>query len=1052
MSIARGEGTPVNVTGRSVVISSGWSAPVIVRGALLPLVLLVVVALGVLAFAAAPAFAGALEAPITKPPTLVTGTSAVLNGELNPGASGTVGYYFAYDAGTSCEGAGGLQTLPGGPVTGEGLAVSETVGSLEGSTEYAFCVVATSLGETLQGVSRTFVTAAIAPKVEGESTEGVTPVAATLKAEVNPENQRSTSCVFEYGKVSVSEHEALCSPAEVQGSDDVGVTAPLASLEAATTYKYRVVVGDKSGKTEGAEQVFETLPAEKPLFLFGPLVFEATPYEATFEAVVSAEYQETSCVLVYGTEPLLEHGTETIPCDPADLGDGGGFVEPKATITGLSPGATYYYRMILENATSKRESRPVEGPAVSEPAGELTTSALVKPVIESENGSPLSPSEAKLEANVNPEYQETTCAGFEYSAEKTVVERRAGTKVACNPESLGKGGSGVGVSAAISGLVKSTTYYYRVSEARNATGGDEGAIEAFTTLAPGLPTIEFGGKTGVPPFGVEITGTVHAGYQETKCYLEYTILAESTVAEFKKAEEILTVKKTGTKIPCEPATMNGGETPVKILPKLKPNTCYFYHLVAENNSGRAEDGAIREFPPGPALAPTVEKEQTSEVTALHARLEVQVNPDEQATAVTFEYASESEGGGANLANGTAKQIHVAIPAGHNGGQPVSADLGEDLTPGETYYYRVLAGNETSEAAGEPTEGPTVSFTIPAAPVLTTAPAQNLTTSTATLSGTVDPEGVATSYHYVYINQALYEEELNYAGAGAFREIDSPLNPYTEGASTPEVTITAGQATHAVTPAQPVTLSGLTPGAKYEYALVATSTVCMKSKGSHEFEGSQCLHEKQEGGWVSITTTVISAGESFTVPGAVPAVLGATSVSSITQATATISASIEPGGLSTRWELQLGSTPGELQYQASGHTTSPGSEPLTVSVGSLSAGTTYYYRFLAFNPQTPVNPLTGREEPIQTPEGSFTTAAGPPPPTLATTPPLTIPTTTPTSTVPQEAQGTTLPPPMKLTNAQKLSRALKSCHAKRAKKRAGCEAAAHRKYGKHKKKG
>ena len=64
-----------------------------------------------------------------------------------------------------------MQTLPGGPVTGQGLKISEAVTGLEGSTEYAFCVAATSLTETLLGASRTFVTAAIAPKVEGESTE-----------------------------------------------------------------------------------------------------------------------------------------------------------------------------------------------------------------------------------------------------------------------------------------------------------------------------------------------------------------------------------------------------------------------------------------------------------------------------------------------------------------------------------------------------------------------------------------------------------------------------------------------------------------------------------------------------------------------------------------------------------------------------------------------------------------------------------------------------------------------------------------------------------------
>ena len=556
------------------------------------------------------------------------------------------------------------------------------------------------------------------------------------------------------------------------------------------------------------------------------------------------------------------------------------------------------------------------------------------------------------------------------------------------------------------------------------------------------------------PFGVTVVGEINSEGEPTSCYLEYT--ATESEAEAKK---ILVQEKTGTKIPCEPAIVNG-QVEAGARPTLKPNTEYYFHVIAENKATEEKHTRVEEtrccgrqllrVRTGVAQPPTIEKENTSEVTALHAKLEAQVNPEQQATTVTFEYASESEGGGANLTNGTAKQIHVAIPAGLSEDQAVSADLGEDLTPGETYYYRVLASNETSEAAGEPTEGQTESLTIPAAPALTTAPAQNITTSTATLTGTVNAEGVATSYHYAYINQTLYEEELNHAAAGAFREIDSPFDPYTDAAGTPEVTIAAAQATHSAIPAQPVTLTGLTPGARYEYALVATSVECVKSHGEPEFETSQCQTVKPGGGWVSVTTTVVSPSRSFTVPGA-PFALGATSVSNITQATATISTSIEPGGLPTRWELQLGSTPGALQYQASGNTTSPTSEPLTVSVGSLSAGTTYYYRFLAYNPQTPINPHTGREEPLQTPEGSFTTAAAPPPPALAVTPPLTTPTTTPTSTS-KEAQGTTSPPGKKLTNAQKLSRALKSCHAKRAKQRAGCEAAAHQKYGKHKQKG
>ena len=721
MSNARGGVIALGVCARRV-----W--PVLLASALL-------VALGVSAFAAAPAFA-ALEAPVTKPPTLVTGTSAVLNGELNPNAGGTVGYYFAYNAGVSCE--GGLQTLPGGPVTGEGLEVSEALTGLEGSTEYAFCVAATSLTETLVGGSRTFVTAAIAPRVEGESVEGVTPFAATVKAEVNPENQRSSSCVFEYGRASVSEHEALCSPGEVQGSGKVGVAASLSGLEAATIYKYRVVVGDRSGRGEG-ESTFETSVAEKP-FLLGPAVLETSPSEVTFEGFANPEYQETSCVLVYGAESSLAHG-RTIPCEPANLGEGGNFVFPKATITGLTPDTTYYYRMVLENATSKQEGKPVEGPAEGEPAGELTTPIVGKPVIESVSVAP-SPFEAKLEAKVNPEYQETTCDGFEYSVEESVVEHEAGTRVACEPESLGKGGSGVGVSAVVSGLKKSTTYYYRLIGASNASGGVKGAIEHFETLALAPPVLIREYSENTTPFGVRVVGEINSEHEPASCHVEYT--ATESEAE---AEKILEQEQVGTKIPCEPAIVNG-QVEAGATPALKPNTEYYLHVIAENQATEEKHTRVEEtrccgqqllhVRTTVAQPPTIEKESTSEVTALHAKLQAQVDPEDQATTVTFEYASESEGGGANLTNGTAKQIHVTIPAGLNGNQPVSTDLGEDLTPGETYYYRVLASNETSEAASEPTEGQTESFTTPAAPVLTTAPVQNITTSTATLSGTIEP--------------------------------------------------------------------------------------------------------------------------------------------------------------------------------------------------------------------------------------------------------------------------------------------------------------------------
>ena len=120
---------------------------------------------------------------------------------------------------------------------------------------------ATSPTETLRGAPKTFVTAASAPVLVGETFQGptLTPYAVTLEAQVNPENQPSISCVFEYGKAAVSEHKAACAPPAVEGSGVTVVTASLTGLEPVASYHYRVVVVNKAGEVEGKEEAFKTL-------------------------------------------------------------------------------------------------------------------------------------------------------------------------------------------------------------------------------------------------------------------------------------------------------------------------------------------------------------------------------------------------------------------------------------------------------------------------------------------------------------------------------------------------------------------------------------------------------------------------------------------------------------------------------------------------------------------------------------------------------------------------------------------------------------------------
>jgi hypothetical protein len=150
--------------------------------------------------------------------------------------------------------------------------------------------------------------------------------------------------------------------------------------------------------------------------------------------------------------------------------------------------------------------------------------------------------------------------------------------------------------------------------------------------------------------------------------------------------------------------------------------------------------------------------------------------------------------------------------------------------------------------------------------------------------------------------------------------------------------------------------------------------------------------------------------------------------------------LEAQGLPTRWELQLGDTPGLLGEQASGGGT--GTIPLELSVADLTPGTRYYYRLIAVNPDSPVNPGTNEIS-----EGSFTTA-----PAAAGAAPPAAPALVPYTTIaqyeakePKESKGTGKG--TALTKAQKLAKALKSCERDKKKgKRVACEATARKRYG------
>jgi hypothetical protein len=83
---------------------------------------------------------------------------------------------------------------------------------------------------------------------------------------------------------------------------------------------------------------------------------------------------------------------------------------------------------------------------------------------------------------------------------------------------------------------------------------------------------------------------------------------------------------------------------------------------------------------------------------------------------------------------------------------VSANI-SGLTASTTYHFRIVATNSAGTRYGSDRIFTTLSATGP--PVVTTNPATNMTSSSATLTGSLDPHGLTTTVYFQYATTTSY---------------------------------------------------------------------------------------------------------------------------------------------------------------------------------------------------------------------------------------------------------------------------------------------------------
>ncbi len=513
----------------------------------------------------------------------------------------------------------------------------------------------------------------------------------------------------------------------------------------------------------------------------------------------------------------------------------------------------------------------------------------------SEKASLVTPTGANLEATLNPNNEETTYT-FEYSTKgKTGAGEKLEAPIVEVPSAPGVlpaefVESTVAVPTEV--LAPDTTYFYRVV-AENKKSKEEG--KAVTgpvqsfTSAPEAPTTSTPAKS-VTATTAELEGVLNPKAEaKAGWYFAYSTGATCTGAEKSAQEPEATVKAA---------------TETKTVTNLEPSQKYTFCLVATNAAGTQTTAGNPETLETKPAPPEIQAAsvKASGASPYEQTLEAQVNPNNQKTSYTFQYSTEEAGG---RLSGAVVTLKGAGPLERYGYQTASVSTGRALTPGATYHLRVIAENATGkiEGAGEFTTP------LPTAPVIEGEFSSGLTAEKAKLEAIVNPDFQATTCKFEY---ATEEAKVGTADATTV-----PCEPSEHLASGLE---------GGVIVAAP--LAGLQSNTAYYFRVAATNAT---------------------------GTTTDPTIETFkTEPAVAPAIVfGSESVSDVKATSATLHATVEPGGLETAYRFEYAPVGSEFKpvTEPKGSGALPEGVtpiPLEVHMQTLSANTTYEFRIVVSN--------------------------------------------------------------------------------------------------------
>jgi virginiamycin B lyase len=326
-------------------------------------------------------------APAVTSPTVtsVTEQGATLNAGVTPNSQATT-YHFEYGPTTAY----GSQSSPASAGAGAGASpVATPVSGLTAGSAYHFRAVASNATGTSYGPDSTFTTHT-PPAAFTQPATGVTTMGAMLNGAANP-NGQATTYHFDWGTSTAYGSQLPLTDASV-GSDTSEhlLAQSLSGLTADTPYHFRLVAtncgGCAEGTTYGPDQTFTTAPA--PTAISGGAEGVGLS-AATVTGSVNPQGAMTTYHVDWGESSA--YGSQS-PVADAAVGSDSIQHTVAQSLTGLTPGLAYHYRIVATNCggclagtsyggdmTFATERLPLAFPAPLGTAGSNTGVALQAP-------------------------------------------------------------------------------------------------------------------------------------------------------------------------------------------------------------------------------------------------------------------------------------------------------------------------------------------------------------------------------------------------------------------------------------------------------------------------------------------------------------------------------------------------------------------------------------------------------------------------------------------------------------------------------------------------